>query len=274
MPREMNEFADSVYRMVEGRFLKASSVGFVASDWEMTEDEERSKMGGVDFKKQQLLEWSVVPVPSDANALLDAKSMGIDVAPINQWVERAIDEKIWVPMVGQEELQKAWFDTVENEAVSVAVPEALEEEEDKVVDKFIEENAELMDDLSDLENVEKIEKDLNDFFTGKENSEEENKIECKDTKELEDHTDSMLTEALILKRLSDLELRISNMEESKKLEEIELEAEDFEVEVEVLEEEKALEDSEDEDEDFIEFDDDITLKDIAEAVREELINKD
>lgn len=74
---EVNPNAESVFRMVEGGFLKTVSVGFQPLEWSLSKD--RSRPGGVDFKRQELLEISVVPIPANPNALVQAKAAGIDV---------------------------------------------------------------------------------------------------------------------------------------------------------------------------------------------------
>jgi HK97 family phage prohead protease len=66
LPQGMNPFADMVHDMVKGGFLSATSVGFAGTDFEKSKDRER----GYDFKAQELLEFSIVPVPSNPEALI------------------------------------------------------------------------------------------------------------------------------------------------------------------------------------------------------------
>src|SRR5690606_23849409 len=54
-------FATLVYRKLKRGFLNAVSVGFVPKEW--TWDETR---GGFNFLRQELVEYSVVPVPMNA----------------------------------------------------------------------------------------------------------------------------------------------------------------------------------------------------------------
>jgi HK97 family phage prohead protease len=77
-------FADVVYRMLRGGFLNACSVGFQPHEWEMTDS-------GVNFLQQDLLEHSVCPVPAHPEALVVARSKGIDVRPLKAWAERTLD---------------------------------------------------------------------------------------------------------------------------------------------------------------------------------------
>lgn len=67
---ETYAFADTIYRLVCGKFIKAVSVGFIPLEYSFVEDKDRP--WGIDFKRQELLEISVVPVPANANALAEA----------------------------------------------------------------------------------------------------------------------------------------------------------------------------------------------------------
>ncbi len=88
VPPDVSPFAESIFQMIKGGFLNAASVGFRPTEWEFNE-----KRGGMDFKKQELLEWSVVPVPANADAtVIDGiKAKGINVAPILEWGELFIE---------------------------------------------------------------------------------------------------------------------------------------------------------------------------------------
>lgn len=74
---DVNQTADVVYKMTKAGFLKTVSVGFQPVEWVSSKD--KSRPGGVDFKKQTLLEISIVPLPANPNALIQAKAAGIDV---------------------------------------------------------------------------------------------------------------------------------------------------------------------------------------------------
>lgn len=89
--RDVYPFADSVFQMYQKGFLNAVSVGFNAIEWEWAEDEEERPMG-IDFLKQELFEYSAVPIPANPNALIDAKSKGVDIAPLADWAEQCIEE--------------------------------------------------------------------------------------------------------------------------------------------------------------------------------------
>jgi HK97 family phage prohead protease/HK97 family phage major capsid protein len=68
-----SEIADSVRKMVEQDVLRAVSVGFEPIESEPLDKEK--PYGGLRFKKQALLECSIVAVPANANAVAIARSM-------------------------------------------------------------------------------------------------------------------------------------------------------------------------------------------------------
>jgi HK97 family phage prohead protease len=84
-PRGMSEFNDMIRDMVSGGFLSATSVGFSPKDYEYNEER-----GGFDFKAQELLEISIVPVPANPNALIEARSAGIDLSEMEKWVTKGL----------------------------------------------------------------------------------------------------------------------------------------------------------------------------------------
>lgn len=67
--------ADEIYRLVKGGYINAVSVGFIPREWSFTNDKNRPY--GIDFKKQELMEISVCPVPCNANALTEARAKGL-----------------------------------------------------------------------------------------------------------------------------------------------------------------------------------------------------
>lgn len=94
-PADTYAFAETVRRLVDGGYLRATSVGFRALKWSFNEER-----GGVDFLEQELMEFSIVPVPANPEALIDAKSAGIDLAPLKDWAVRILDgvePGLWLP---------------------------------------------------------------------------------------------------------------------------------------------------------------------------------
>jgi hypothetical protein len=108
-PPEVYEFGDTIFKMYKGGFMRATSVGFLPKKFEVSEDEDRKNpfgFPGLDFKKQELLEYSGVPVPSNPEALHEA-SKSIDLRPMKNWVKRMLDGEytsLYLPREVAEEL--------------------------------------------------------------------------------------------------------------------------------------------------------------------------
>lgn len=77
VPREVSPFAWSISEMVRLGFVKAVSVGFRPSKWSYND------AGGVNFEEQELLELSLVSIPANPEALVEAKSF--DVGLVDRW---------------------------------------------------------------------------------------------------------------------------------------------------------------------------------------------
>jgi len=73
-PEGTYEFADIVERLVDTGYLKTESVGFIPGEWVDAEDD---KLPRRKFTKQELLEISIVPVPSNPEALRNALDNGV-----------------------------------------------------------------------------------------------------------------------------------------------------------------------------------------------------
>lgn len=79
-------FAETVFQLLKGGFLRAVSVGFKALKYVVNE-----QRGGIDFERQELLEFSVCPVPANPMALVSASASGIDLEPMHDWVKSMVD---------------------------------------------------------------------------------------------------------------------------------------------------------------------------------------
>ena len=125
MPAEVNPFAETIYQMYLGKWMRAFSVGFVPKEWEWNEKEE-----GLDFTKQELLEYSAVPVPANSDALAGARSAGIDLEPLVGWAEQVLDEwtddpaepTLWIP----KDLVENMLKEAAGDPLVISVPQMLE----------------------------------------------------------------------------------------------------------------------------------------------------
>lgn len=87
---EENPFADYVYRLVKGGYIRSGSVGFYPLKWTIRENEDV-----VDFLEQELFEFSFTNVGSNPNALVLQKSADnfgdlrdvLNAAPTNEFQE-------------------------------------------------------------------------------------------------------------------------------------------------------------------------------------------
>lgn len=96
-PPGMSAFNDTVFAMLKGGFLNATSVGFLPTEWKFAEDPGRRH--GIDYIRQDLLEFSVVPVPANAEALVQVRAAGIEIAPLADWAAKvcALADLVAVP---------------------------------------------------------------------------------------------------------------------------------------------------------------------------------
>ncbi|MDI9847362.1 hypothetical protein QM467_04715 [Rhodoblastus sp. 17X3] len=104
---ETYPFADTIFRLYKGGFLNACSVSWLPISWAYSSDKARA--GGIDFKRQEMLEISAVPVPAAPTALATARTAGIDTGPLYEWAERVLDggDRILIPRSEVEQLRRA-----------------------------------------------------------------------------------------------------------------------------------------------------------------------
>ena len=120
---EHGKFAASILAMYKGGFMSAFSVGFIPQEylWDDTR-------GGFNFAKQEMLEHSAVPVPSNPNALVQARSAGIDMGPLKGYIMGLLDSGIWAP----KELESMYQQVKTHKSVQVA--EQIEDTPDESTD--------------------------------------------------------------------------------------------------------------------------------------------
>lgn len=115
-PKELNERADKIWRKIQFGTLNAVSVGFVATAKGHKGDEERGENPDVYYYGgQELLEVSVVNIPSNANAL----RRSIEQEQATWDIE---EKKIDMP---SEEVNETTEETVEEYSLSIARARAL-----------------------------------------------------------------------------------------------------------------------------------------------------
>lgn len=76
-----SRLADELRGLVEAGALSACSVGFLPIKWTLNEDTR-----GVDFIEQELLEWSLVSIPANPEATIQARAAVPDLIELHRWV--------------------------------------------------------------------------------------------------------------------------------------------------------------------------------------------
>ncbi len=72
-------FSQDVNKLVKSGDLRAVSIGFMPMEAEWIKDEDGNETNGIKFTKWELLEYSVVPVPANREALMVAVGKGMKV---------------------------------------------------------------------------------------------------------------------------------------------------------------------------------------------------
>ena len=166
-------FADMILELYDGKFINASSVGFIPLKWEDIEEEgegmaNRWRRGRM-FTKQELLELSGCAVPSNPNALQDAlkgKGFNYDPNDLIKWImgQSLIPRPEKADDILDEILDKSVEVVEEDAPVQVQVPEKIENTppESKPEEKK-EEKPEENEYKHLLENLEDVEEKLFDL---------------------------------------------------------------------------------------------------------------
>src|SRR5271168_917458 len=100
VPREVLPFAGTIRDLVAGKWLRAVSLSWQPIEYKRSSDPDVAAI----FTEVDMLEVSIVPLPALPDALLDARSHGVDTAPLYQWAERLLD-KGGLQMIGRDELE-------------------------------------------------------------------------------------------------------------------------------------------------------------------------
>lgn len=67
--KEVNEFADTIFKLFKEGFLNAVSVGFIPKQYDVIRDSVTEDIVGLRFTRQELLELSAVSIPAHPDAL-------------------------------------------------------------------------------------------------------------------------------------------------------------------------------------------------------------
>jgi HK97 family phage prohead protease len=121
--KEVYAFSDTIYQLIQANVLRCTSVGFKPTTW-VESDRKDGFMPGLDFQTQTLLEFSVVSVPANPEAIIEAKSLGVELGPYLEWAEKTLDtlheSGLLIP---RNALEKTYF--AGKGTVSVSVPVEL-----------------------------------------------------------------------------------------------------------------------------------------------------
>lgn len=83
----VHPFADMIFKLYEGGFMNAASVGFIPKEW--TDGEGTPESPRRTYTKQELYELSLVPVPANPEALITSRSLQ------KAWQENSISSEEW-----------------------------------------------------------------------------------------------------------------------------------------------------------------------------------
>jgi HK97 family phage major capsid protein/HK97 family phage prohead protease len=124
-----NPFAKTIYELVKGGFLNAVSIGFIPLEMEENT-----------FTKSEMIEFSVVPVPANPEALITAKKLGIDTSflnaynlPMNKKVVKKDEEVEETPTAPVAETEVEETPEAEEAPETPEAPEAEESKDDEAV---------------------------------------------------------------------------------------------------------------------------------------------
>ena len=122
LPQGMSSFADMIHDMCKGGFLNATSVGFHGMEYD-----EAKERKGYDFKKQELLEFSIVPVPSNPEALavrgVQADQMKRYAKAMRHWTKAVLGDE--TPVLDAEQFENL------ADAMVKAMKEPIEEKKEE-----------------------------------------------------------------------------------------------------------------------------------------------
>lgn len=115
-------FADLIYNLYRGKFLRATSVGFIPKKFKPRDDDLVDESlpewrRGTRYQKQELLELSAVPVPSNPNALEVARSKGYVTDDQAEALTDFMNGKLGCPTKACKAIEGVWKAEVEIKGV-------------------------------------------------------------------------------------------------------------------------------------------------------------
>lgn len=157
-------FAKMVFDLTKAGFLKTASIGFIPYNFEpreKTPDEEERTYAprGYRIRSSELLESSIVPIPSNPEALVEARTAkGINLDPMKGFLEQALDEAEWrIPILGRDDFEKSWK-SAGLERVTIVQPSLEDDADDLIVDEAeVKEAADSTEKVVEPENTDEPE---------------------------------------------------------------------------------------------------------------------
>lgn len=155
---EVSTLGDSVYKLIKEKYLNTLSIGF-RPDWKTTVFDE--KQGGYVFEKSELLEVSVVGVPSNTAAMIQTRSM--EKAFTDEIISKDELEGLLKLLVTEDDPEKDLEDVIEDVKDELEKDATLPDETPNKI--MIDKIKELEDRISELEgNIEKEEDNSEPLF--------------------------------------------------------------------------------------------------------------
>lgn len=201
-PEGVHELADTVRKLVEHDYLRSGSVGFIPGrvvyPWERDEDE-RGDDDSIHLLDNELVEYSLTPVPSNPDALQLALGRGMigdnvkDCFTINKEIDGSAFDEV-------REALTAWLETEAPEVDEGGVDE---------VDELVAERGTLLKELEDLRGASLLDRETIDTLS-------EAEAELREDKKLLERTIRVLT-----KRVEELEDGCVPEEVDRRLKEVE-----------------------------------------------------
>jgi hypothetical protein len=112
-PRDFSQALDGGFAWAVGELAALrghrASVGFdIVEAAVASEDVRKTIPWALDISVARLREWSLVNFGADADAIVEGRAAGVDVAPVARGLERFLDEVAALTQVARADLEHAW----------------------------------------------------------------------------------------------------------------------------------------------------------------------